>query len=276
MKIERNKILVWFRLLLCYVLVAFAGAIGMGIIAPKVFGIDLSRPSDLSGESKLLMVFVGTLLATAVIFLVRKLIDRKTVASLGLIDTTRGKDLLTGFGLGVFTPLVVFILLLLFGGYRIDGYALSVSFVIMALLVACLVAWLEELEFRAYTIENLKIFGYWLPIIVSSIIFVIPHYSGRGFANPAEYISIFIFGMLTGLAYLKNGSIYIPLGFHIGFNFLSDLLLNGHGIIKGEILFSGLQTEILYWIAFGFSMLFMINVLKRVENEISNNRKGDV
>lgn len=96
--IAGNKISVWFRLLLCYVLVAFAGAIGMGIIAPKVFGIDLSHPSNLSNESKLLMVFVGTLLATAVIFLVRKFIDRKTVASLGLIDKTRGKALLTGFG----------------------------------------------------------------------------------------------------------------------------------------------------------------------------------
>ncbi len=262
MKVERNKISVWFRLLLCYVLVAFAGAIGMGIIAPKLFSIDLSHPSNLSNESKLIMVFVGTLLATAVIFLVRKLIDRKTVASLGLIDKTCIKNIVTGFGLGAFTPVVVFILLLLFKGYRIDGYALPVSFVIMAFLVACLVAWLEELEYRAYTIENLKIFGKWFPIIVSSIIFVIPHYSGRGFANPAEYISIFIFGMLAGLAYLRSGSIYIPLGFHAGFNFLSNLLLDSYQIIKGEILFWGLQTEILYWISFGFSMLFLINMLK--------------
>jgi len=259
---ERDKILVWFRLLLCYLLVAFAQTVGMGIVAPRLFAIDLSDPSSLSNESRLLMFFVGILFATIVIFLVRRFIDRKTIGSLGLLDKKWGKTLLTGFSLGGFTPVVVFILLLLFGGYRIDGYTCSVSgLMIIAFLMASIVAWLEELEFRAYTIENLRMFGIYLPIIISSVFFVIPHYSGRGFDNPAVYVSIFIFGILTGLAYLKSGSIYLPLGFHIGFNFSSGILFEG-AIIKGEILLSDLQTEILYWIAFGVLTFLLIHILR--------------
>jgi len=230
-----------------------------GVVAPRLFAIDLSDPSSLSNESRLLMFFVGILFATIVIFLVRRFIDRKTIGSLGLLDKKWSKTLLTGFGLGGFTQVVVFILLLLFGGYRIDGYTCPVSGLIIALLMASLVAWLEELEFRAYTI--LRMFGIYLPIIISSVIFVIPHYSGRGFDNPAVYVSIFIFGILTGLAYLKSGSIYLPLGFHIGFNFSSGILFEGV-IIKGEILLSDLQTEILHWIAFGVLTFLLINILR--------------
>lgn len=259
---KRDKILVWFRLLLCYLLVAFAQSVGMGVAAPTLFGIDLSAPASLSSESRLLMLLVGILFATIVIFLIRRFIDRKTVGSLGLLDERWCKSLLTGLGLGGFTQVVVFVLLLLFGGYKIDGYACPISGVIIALLIASLTAWLEELEFRAYTIENLRIFGNWLPIVVSSMAFVIPHYHGREFANPAEYASIFIFGILAGLAYLKSGSIYLPLGFHVGFNFLSGILFEGV-IIEGEIFLPGLQTEILHWIAFGLSALLLINILKR-------------
>jgi membrane protease YdiL (CAAX protease family) len=257
---ERDKILVWFRLLLCYLLVAFAQIVGMGVVAPRLFGIDLSDPSTLSSESRLLMLFVSVLFATILIFLVRRFIDRKTIGSLGLLDKKWGKTLLTGFGLGGFTQVVVFILLLLFGGYRIDGYTCPISGLIIALLMASLVAWLEELEFRAYTIENLRMFGIYLPIIISSAIFVIPHYSGRGFDNPAIYVSIFIFGILTGLAYLKSGSIYLPLGFHMGFNFSSGILFEGV-IIRGEI-FSDLQHVIFEWIAFGVLTLLLINILR--------------
>ena len=254
---KRDKISVWFRLLLCYLLVAFAQSVGMGIVAPTLFGIDLSAPSSLSNESRVLMLLVGILFATIVIFLIRRFIDRKTVGSLGLLDERWCKSLLTGLGLGGFAQVVIFVLLLLFGGYRIDGYACPISGMIVALLMACLVAWLEELEFRAYTIENMKIFGDWLPIVVSSMAFVIPHYHGRGFANPAEYASIFIFGILVGLAYLKSGSIYLPLGFHVGFNFLSGILFEGV-IVRGEILLPGLQTEVLHWIAFALSILLLI------------------
>ena len=262
--IERDKILVWFRLLVCYLLAALAQSVGMGIVAPTLSGIHLSDPSSLSNESRLLMLFVGVLFATIIIFLVRRFIDRKTIGSLGLLDKKWIKHLLTGLGLGGLIQVVVFILLLLFGGYRIDGYGMLISGVIIALLMACLVAWLEELEFRAYTIENLKIFGIYPSIVVSSIIFTFPHYIGRGFDNPAAYVSIFIFGILTGLAYLKSGSIYFPLGFHMGFNFSSGILFEDV-IIKGEILLSDLQTEVLHWIAFGFFTLLLINVLKRAE-----------
>jgi len=72
---EREKITVWFRLALCYLLVAFAQMVGMGIVAPIIFEIDISNPSGRSNESRNLMLFVGVLLAISVIFLVRRFID---------------------------------------------------------------------------------------------------------------------------------------------------------------------------------------------------------
>lgn len=266
---ERNKILVWFRLLLFYLLVSLAQGVGMGVVAPAIFGIDLSELSAYSNEATVLALCVGIFFATLIVFLFRKFIDRKTIGSLGLIDKNRGRSLLTGFCMGGFVPIVVFILLLILGGYRVDGYVFPISTVIIALLMACLVAWMEELEFRAYPIENLRMFSNWVPIIATSVIFTITHYArafdNPGIYNPAIYVSIFIFAIITGLAYLKTQSIYLPLGFHIGFNFLSEVLLGGGQIIKGDILFSGLQVEVLHWIAFGLSLFMLVNVLRRTE-----------
>lgn len=165
---EREKIIVWFRLALCYLLVAFAQMVGMGLVAPIIFEIDLSDPSGISNESRLLMLFVGVLFAICVILLVRRFIDKKPIGSLGLLDKRWGKRLLAGVGLGILIQVVVFILIILFKGYRIDGYTCQISGMIGAFLMAFLVAWLEELEFRAYKIENLRMFGIWRSNILAN------------------------------------------------------------------------------------------------------------
>jgi len=221
----------------------------MGIIAPMIFEIDLSHSSAISSGQKLILLVVGTVLTTIIIFLFRIFVDRKTISSLGLIGKRRDKMLLAGFGFGALTQIIVFLILFLIGEYKLTSVSYPSSAVVFPFLIALNVAWQEELFYRAYVIDNLKIFSNIFAIVASAAFFVIPHISGRGFDNPAIYISIFMFGMLAGLTYLKSKSIFMPLGFHLGFNSIEDVLLSGE-IINGEILCSGLRLELLYWIAF--------------------------
>lgn len=258
---RRNIVLVCIRLVIVYLFFSFAGAIGMGIIAPKIFGFDLSHPSALSNGQRLIMLAVGTALTTVIIFSFRKIVDKKTITSLGLMDKQREKNVMIGFGFGALSQIIAFLVLIFLGGYKLNSFSYPSAALVFAFLIAVVVAWQEELFFRAYMIENLKIFSGRFAVVASAVIFVIPHISGRGFSNTTEYVSIFIFGILAGFAYLKSQSIFMPLGFHLGFNFIGDVLLR-NDIINGELLYSGLRLELPYWTAFALVGFLLMKFLK--------------
>jgi membrane protease YdiL (CAAX protease family) len=260
---SKNGVLVCIKLAIVFLFWSFAGMIGMGIIAPKIFGIDLYQSSTLSSEQKFVMLAAGAVLTTLVIFSFRTFVDKKPIASLGLIGKRRDKMLIAGFGFGALSQIIIFLLLLLLGGYELTSISYPYPALVLAFLVALIVAWQEELFFRAYVIDNFKMFGFSnrFAIVASALIFAIPHISGFGFANPAVYISIFIFGILAGLAYLKSQSIFMSLGFHMGFNSIEDVLFTSD-LVKGELLYTGLRFELLDWIALAIVGFLLIKFLK--------------
>ncbi|OPX78168.1 MAG: CAAX amino terminal protease self- immunity [Methanosaeta sp. PtaB.Bin039] len=256
---NNDKALVWIKLAVLLLLFGFAGAIGMGALAPWIFGIDLSSPESLSSASKLAMLTTGTAFTTAIIFLFRKFADKKPVTSMGLVDNRWFKMSLVGLGLGGLVQIIVFLSLSLIGNYKMNSLSSLPAIIYFA--AAAVVAWQEETLYRAYIIENLKIYGDRFALIASAVIFVIPHFSGRGFSNPAEYISIFLFGMVVGMAYLRSHSIFLPLGFHTGFNFFEDILLK----TPAEI--SGAGFESLSWVALGAVTLLLLTFLERYRSK---------
>lgn len=260
---SKNGLLVCIKLAIVFLFCSFAGMIGMGIIAPKIFEIDLYQSSTLSSEQKFVMLAVGAVLTTFVIFSFRTFVDKKSIASLGLIGKRRDKMLIAGFGFGALLQIITFLILLILGGYELTSISYPYPALVLAFLIALIVAWQEELFYRAYVIDNFKMFGFSnrFAIVASALIFVVPHISGRGFADPAVYISIFIFGILTGVIYLKSQSIFMSLGFHLGFNSIEDVLLKSD-LVKGELLYTGLRFELISWIALALVGFLLVRFLK--------------
>lgn len=90
---------------------------------------------------------------------------------------------------------------------------------IMVIIVLISAPLAEEIFFRQIMLKELKIFGDTKAILISSLAFALMHSSSQGIAVAM------IMGLVLGLAYIRTENIFVPMGMHFLFNFLS-LVLN--------------------------------------------------
>jgi len=198
------------------------------IICVAVLSLPLTfLPSD-STAGVVVSDLVLTIGITLSIFLARRLLDRRPVASLGLtFDQHTLPDLLFGIGaMGVVMGLI-YLAESLLGWLRFEGYAwqtqplseVLLGTVLSMFWVFMLVGWREELLSRGYHLQNLAD-GLNLPwgVIISSSVFGLLH-----LANPnASWIAalgIFFAGLFLAYGYLRTRLLWLPIGLHIGWNF---------------------------------------------------------
>ena len=189
---------------------------------------------------------LAILLAT---WVARIKLDRRSMTSLGLRWSRQsGVDLIAGF----FTPGLllglIFVLYLLLGWLKVDGYAWTQSGssplqgLLMGLLMFIAVGIQEELLSRGYHLQNL-IDGLSLPwgVVGSSAIFAALH-----LANPHSgllpLLGIFAAGMLFAFAWLRTRQLWLAIGLHIGWNFFEGTI---YGFpVSGTPAFSLIRTSI--------------------------------
>lgn len=152
-----------------------------------------------------------------------RIIDEKRPSEMGLISFRRGfRDFIFGLLLGAVLMTLIFVLLLAFGQVSlVNGLSAPVwsHFLWSGLILYIFVGFAEEIFFRGYCMTALKQTGHtWVVVIVSSLIFSIahglnPNVSVLGLAN------IFIVGLLFAFMFLKTGNLWLPIGFHISWNY---------------------------------------------------------
>lgn len=152
-----------------------------------------------------------------------RIIDEKRPSEMGLISFRRGfRDFIFGLLLGAVLMTLIFVLLLAFGQVALaNGLSDPVwsHFLWSGLILYIFVGFAEEIFFRGYCMTALKQTGHtWVVVIVSSLIFSIahglnPNVSVLGLAN------IFIVGLLFAFMFLKTGNLWLPIGFHISWNY---------------------------------------------------------
>lgn len=82
------------------------------------------------------------------------------------------------------------------------------SYLVLLVTLAILPSLLEELVFRAGMIERLgRKFGFKLGVIISALLF--------GLMHPFDLIGATVFGVVMGLLYLKNLSLFLPVLVHL-------------------------------------------------------------
>jgi membrane protease YdiL (CAAX protease family) len=206
--------LVFFILTFCIGIVAFIPYI-------LLFGTNMSGFAFLAwGE------IVQVIPLTASVFLARRFLDRRSIASLGLkLDGRLFVDILAGIVITFVMIGLIYIGMSLMGWITFKGFAWQSDSLLtvignfaLVLFVFLLVGWGEELLSRGYHLQTIasglnKFWG----VLISSAIFGILH-----LVNPnATWVSaagIFLAGLFFAFGYLRTGQLWLPIGMHIGWN----------------------------------------------------------
>lgn len=172
--------------------------------------------------------------ATLAVFIARKYLDRKSLASLGLkIDRFALWDVVSGVVNSALVMTAVYFMMLWSNLIEFNGFSnwsdsvstnAAVSMAILPIVFSVvykltLVAWWEELVFRGYFLQNLMAgMGLKWAIIISSLVFGLTH----GMNPDATVLGSVLIALITPqliYAYLKTGQLWLPMGLHLGWNF---------------------------------------------------------
>jgi len=241
---EQQRLRAGWRLLIQTILMSALEIIVLGIL----FFIPLFQRT--SSNELLTFQILELFSITISIFLVRRLIDRRSVTSLGLkIDRQMVKDLLIGIGIPALMMGLIYLLEWSFGWLTFQGFAWEIESpsrvlnkTLPLLLAFILVGWNEELLSRGYHLQTLAsgINRFW-GVMISSFVFGALH-----LANPhASWIStlgIFLAGLFLAYAYIRTGQLWLSIGLHIGWNFFEAVVFGFP--VSGMDLYSLIQIRV--------------------------------
>jgi len=164
-------------------------------------------------------------LSFLLVFLCRKIIDRRSFESLGFNFTHLYPDSLIGFTLGTFLVCTGALVLYYLDFVRWIDIIYNPQDFIFTFGLLGMIAVSEELIFRGYVLKNLmKSFNKWIALSISAFLFTIVHYSNTGI--PAiGVLNTLLGGLVLGIAYIITTSLWLPIFFHLSWNFLQGPIL---------------------------------------------------
>lgn len=196
----------------------------------------------LQGDHLWMMVLLEFIVSVVTVWIFRTLIDRRSLASLGLSPNGYGQEALTGLFTGP-ALLGLLALLLMFTGHlqwvdiTPDASALFISFGMVVLI-----AFSEELVFRGYVLSNLleSFNNKWVALLLSALCFAIFHFTGPGI-NSLAFANLFLAGILLGINFIYTRNLWFSICLHLSWNFFQGPLLGSH--VSGLSMPTLLQTE---------------------------------
>lgn len=149
------------------------------------------------------------------------------------------------FGAGVLIGTALFLatlaILAAFGSYRLTGSGVWTS-MLKPLAEMIMVAVIEELLFRGILLRILeRPLGTWGALAITSILFALGHLPNDGITALAVGTTA-VAGLMLGAAYLATRRLWLTIGLHFAWNFVSDgvfsLPVSGHaakGFLQGQL-----------------------------------------
>jgi membrane protease YdiL (CAAX protease family) len=191
------------------------------------------------------------------IWFCRHVLDRRSFVSLGLRARRSVRDLGGGVLAGAATIGLLFAVLMLSGHVAIrswlspEAFDIPVSsrlgFLLLWFVAFCIGGFGEEVLFRGYGLHNLAAWmGMRGAIVYQGVIFALVHLGNVSFQFRPDALSvnstvevstawrdawqampnIALVGIFFALCYLKTGSLWFPIGFHIAWNFCLGCLFS--------------------------------------------------
>ncbi|MCY1043271.1 CPBP family intramembrane metalloprotease [Corallococcus sp. bb12-1] len=176
------------------------------------------------------VLFLATLLASFVCLR----LERRSLASIGLSPGRRwGRDLGLGVLGGIVLVCTVAVLVGGAGGFHLEwAEAASVSVLVKAGWMMLGVALFEETLFHGYAFQRaIRGLGVRWAQVLLSVIFCLAHpFSSEmaGGTKAVAMLSTFLAGWMLGLCYLRTGQLALPVGVHLGWNWMLGCL--GFGV----------------------------------------------
>lgn len=225
---QNNSILqVWVRILGIIIAYVIVGGV-FYIITAEILGIPFERLGDTvtyTPNQKIIIKSIELITVIVVVFSFRKMVDKKTISSLGFSIKNRLGDLFFGFMvasimLGVGTVILLFSKEIVVEAFNIDLLLLGKN-----ILVVLLVAFGEEIFVRGYILNNLlDATNKYTALVISSLLF-----SGLHLLNAhisyLSVINLFLAGILLGSLYIKTRNLWFPISLHFFWNFIQGPVL---------------------------------------------------
>ena len=229
-----------------FLIVLLAGALGFAGLARLVFWIvDQLEPGTpmadaLVADDHQLMLSTALALGAA---LASRLVTvhtlRAPVRRLGFAGPRSvGAEIIIGFTLGAVPALLVAGVFVLTGG-SVERFAWSSTGVVQVvgygLLLFVAVALFEEWTFRQYLLEMLgpRVGPVWA-VIISAALFAAAHLTNSGALSGTSVLSVFGAGIGLGMSYVVTRSLWIPVAWHVAWNFTYGSVLgfsvSGEGV----------------------------------------------
>lgn len=175
------------------------------------------------------MVF---LLAVPLVVLCWKFLDKKSFRELGFELSARSvKNFLVGMCIWLVPGSLGLALCLLTGLVNIEliaSFRDVISFVpLLALLVFLYEAFAEELIFRGYIYSNLsEKFKDYQIVFIQALLFTLWGVAIGAAGSVDRLVFLFAFSWVQGSLRMVSGNVWVPIGFHLGFQTIAQLFLN--------------------------------------------------
>lgn len=250
---------------------------GLGILILKKF-VGNSNNEIIQFTNELILFFLPISL---IIFLWVKLIERRSIKTLGFYRDKFWQKYLQGFGLGLFLITLVIIILSILNQINITFDPNNFSYVVVLNVLIILIGWIvqgatEEIATRGWLMLVIaKRYGIFIGIFISSVTFALLHSFNNGMTILAV-LNLFLAGTLFGVFALKTENLWGACGMHSTWNWAQGNIFNqnvsgttlnsssifqtkniGHDLLTGGIFGpeGGLVVTVVLLLAIGFIIL---------------------
>jgi membrane protease YdiL (CAAX protease family) len=237
--IKVNGINGWQKVLLFiipFILTLFASNTISYLLVNFVFNIK----SD-NVQLSIIKLFDALFISFLLLFFV-KFFDKSTLFSLGFSIKNRVKDIFLGIFLGFFVMIGSYYFLLYCNEIKTLETTIIYNEIIIAFFKFLFVAYLEEIVFRGYILNQLMTsFSKFWALVWSSLLFALIHG-----LNPNmdwfSFSSLFLAGIFLGITYIYTKNLWFAIALHFSWNFFQSLIgfnVSGHdfySIINFEVI----------------------------------------
>lgn len=206
-------------------------------------GLTIDYYSKIAPTTKQLFIitFSGLIGTFAVIWIFRKYVDKKTFISLGFQKVFMAKDIIIGFIFGFIIMLIGFISLLLSNQIKFLNITFHPVDFILSVGLFLFIAISEELLLRGYILNNLMAsFNKYIALIISSVVFSLLHAANPNY-NLLSMFSLFMSGLIFGLAYIYTNNLWFPIALHFSWNFFQGTIFGFN--VSGKDTYSLIITK---------------------------------
>jgi len=188
-------------------------------------------------------------------YLMRKFVDRKSFKSLGFQWQGFSDEAYVGFFSATALLGIGSLILVALGYLTFHSITFSLPAFLIELLIMIIVAFVEEVLFRGYLLNNLmQSMNKWVALLISAVLFALFHGSNPDI-NVIAIVNIFLGGIFLGLNYIYTKNLWFSIFFHFAWNFFQGPVL-GFDVSGLELqsLFQQLLTGPALWTGgtFGF------------------------